>query len=498
MNRNKWPNDSKDPSLMLNNQWILGSGLPFSSYNPANGKMLWQGHAASEEEVSLAVSYAKHAFASWSFLSLEERITYIKHFQIILKEREQEFADLISQETGKPLWDSLSEVSSMLNKIDLSIAAYQERCSNFSRPHSFANSITRFRPHGVVAVLGPYNFPGHLPHGHIVPALLAGNTLIFKPSDYTPLVGQKMVELWQQAELPSGVLNLLQGGKETGQALVHHPDIQGLFFTGSFSTGYSFSQLFGSYPSKILALEMGGNNPLIVGKIKDVQAAAYLTLQSAYITSGQRCTCARRLLLLDNPNHEEFLQVLLQMAQQMRIGPYTDNPEPFMGPVISSTHAEKLLQQQNELISQGGHPLLEMKHLKSGTGFVSPGLMDVSTCTRFYDEEIFGPFLQVLKVNNLQEGIEEANRTSFGLAAGLLSDDEKEYQIFYRHIQAGIVNWNTPLTGASSAAPFGGIKNSGNYRPSAYYAADYCAYPVASLEKDTVKMPHVLSPGIVF
>lgn len=483
-------------NLFINNQWKAGSGPLFSSHNPATGEMIWQGKEASQADVDDAIQSAQHAFESWSILPIDERSHFLVEFSKILRNSQRDLAETIAKETGKPLWDSLNEVEAMIHKVKISTDAYKQRCAEIIRDQPHARSITRHRPHGVVAVLGPYNFPGHLPNGHIIPALLAGNTIVFKPSELTPFVAEKTLEIWQKVNLPPGVLNLVQGGRETGQALIHHSSIQGLFFTGSYSTGLLLSQLFASQPSKILALEMGGNNPLIVGKISDFHAAAYIAIQSAYLSSGQRCTCARRIIIPNTQVGQNLLNAMMEMMKTISVGPYTQIPEPFMGPLISEKHALKILEAQEILKAKGGIPLVEMCHLQPGTGFISPGLIDVTNIKKRQDEEIFGPFLQVIRVKNFSEAIEEANNTQFGLSAGLLSQNQEEYDVFFNRIRAGVVNWNTPLTGASSSAPFGGIKCSGNHRPSAYYAADYCAYPVASLETSQLKIPTIIFPGI--
>jgi succinylglutamic semialdehyde dehydrogenase len=484
------------PGIFINHEWKKGSDLLFSSYNPATNDLLWQGHAASEQDIYEAVQAAKQACLSWAALTIDERSHYLIDYSEILLENQEHLAEIIAMETGKPLWDSKTEVSAMINKVSLSLEAYGRRCAGMIRDQSTARSITRHRPHGVVAVLGPYNFPGHLPNGHIIPALLAGNCVIFKPSELTPLVGEKMFSLWEQVGLPKGVLSLVQGGRKTGQCLAQHPQLQGLFFTGSYSTGLALSKAFGSTPQKILALEMGGNNPLVISEVSDVSIAAYLTILSAYLSTGQRCTCARRLILIENHQNEKFLDVLKQMIEKLTIGSYNDTPEPFMGPIISPSHVTQLLNQQAQLKALGGQPLLEMQALKAQTGFISPGLMDVTAIANCPDEEIFGPFLQIIQVKDFKSAVEEANRTQYGLTAGLFSSSQEEYHYFYRHIEAGVINWNTQLTGASSAAPFGGIKASGNFRPSAYYAADYCSYPVASLEASQLRLPINLIPGI--
>lgn len=480
----------------IDQQWLKGNGPIFSSYNPATGEAVWQGAAADEYEVNLAVNAARYAFDTWSNLSIEKRIEYLHAFGEALKAMREDLVEAISKETGKPLWESQNEWQSMINKIEISIEAYHKRCSELIHQHPTSLSITRHKPHGVVAVFGPFNFPGHLPNGHIIPALLAGNTIIFKPSEFTPLVAEITLQCWEKAKLPSGVINLLQGDKKTGKLLASHPDIDGLFFTGSWETGKILSEQFASFPQKILALEMGGNNPLIFDEVSDIKAAVYLTIQSAYLSSGQRCTCARRLIIPRGTNGDHFLESLIPAIKKIRVGIYTEKPEPFMGPVIHQSAVKHLLETQNTLQAMGGKELIPMTLLKSGTALLSPGLMDTTDIVDKPDQEIFGPFLQVIRVLDFEEAIKEANRTSYGLAAGLMSDNEQSYREFYQKIRAGIVNWNTQLTGASSAAPFGGIGRSGNHRPSAYYAADYCSFPVASLETTEMILPQHLSPGL--
>ncbi len=357
-------------------------------------------------------------------------------------------------------------------------------------------AATRFKPQGVVAVFGPFNLPGHLPNGHIVPALLAGNTVVFKPSEQAPLVGQIMQEIWEAAGLPKGVLNMVQGGRKTGMSLAANSKLNGLFFTGSAEAGKALHSLCGGRPEKILALEMGGNNPLVVYGAADHNASAYLTIQSAFITAGQRCSCACRLIVEDGTRGRRFVDTLIAMMGSIRIGPYTDRPEPFMGPVISGRAAESLLAAQASLGKNGGEPLVEMKRLGSGGNFLSPGLMDVTNVSNRPDVELFGPFLQLIRVSDFDAAVREAGNTSYGLVAGLLSDDRDLYDRFYRKIRAGVVNWNRQTTGASSRMPFGGVGASGNHRPSGYYASDYCSYPVATIESERLELPSQPLPGI--
>lgn len=476
----------------IGGRWCEGSGEDFRSVDPATGETVWQGPAAAAPDVQCAIDAAREAFGEWSQFATQRRENQLRAYAEELEKNKETLAALISNEVGKPTWEALTEVQAMIGKVEISIDAYAKRCAELAA----GNAVTRFKPHGVVAVFGPFNFPGHLPNGHIVPALLAGNTVVLKPSEHAPSVAQRMVETWVAAGLPDGVLNLMQGGQTTGAALAENLDIDGIFFTGSARTGIRLNEHLARRPDKILALEMGGNNPLLVHDVSDLQAAAYLTVQSAYLSAGQRCTCARRLIVPRGGEGDRFVQTLRELIPRIRVGPPSDRPEPFMGPVISTSAAQAVFEAQQQLVERGGEALVRLGVLKPGTGLVTPGLIDVTEVENRTDEEIFGPLLQLIRVHDFDAAIEEANQTAFGLSAGLLSDDALAYRAFYRGVRAGIVNWNQQLTGASSAAPFGGVGLSGNHRPSAYFAADYSAYPVASIEMPEIKLPAELSPGL--
>jgi succinylglutamic semialdehyde dehydrogenase len=250
------------------------------------------------------------------------------------------------------------------------------------------------------------------------------------------------------------------------------------------------------HPEKILALEMGGNNPLIVHETSNVDAAVYHTIQSAYITAGQRCTAARRLIMPRGAAGDAFVDRLMEAVKKIRVGPFTAEPEPFMGPVVNDAAAAKLLAGQERLRSSGGRVLVEMRSSSPRPAMLSPGLIDVTSVKDRPDDEFFGPLLQLIRVEDFDAAITEANRTAYGLSAGLLSDSRALYDKFFRTIRAGVVNWNRPITGASGSLPFGGVGLSGNHRPSGYYAADYCSYPVASMETPKLDLPAKLPPGL--
>lgn len=480
----------------IQGQWQAGAAELFSSINPANGTTIWQGQAADAQQVDLAVHTARLAFIDWSQRSLSERIVIVQAFAEQLKQHAEAMATLIAEETGKALWESRTEVAAMTGKIAISIKAHAERTGTVENAMPGAKAFIRHKPHGVVAVFGPYNFPGHLPNGHIVPAIIAGNAVLFKPSELTPKVAEFTVKLWQQAGIPAGVISLLQGEVATGKALASHPGIDGLFFTGSSNTGHFLHQQFAGQPGKILALEMGGNNPLIVKNVNHINAAVHDIIQSAFLSSGQRCTCARRLFIENSVNGDAILAKLIQVTRQIRVAEPFATEQPFYGAMISEKAALGMVKAQADIQAAGGVSLLELTHIQPGTGFVTPGIIDVTDAAPLPDEEHFGPLLKVYRYTDFDAAIAEANNTAYGLSAGLLADDVTDYEYFFARIRAGIVNWNKPITGASSAAPFGGIGKSGNHRASAYYAADYCAYPVASVEAEEISLPATLNPGL--
>jgi succinylglutamic semialdehyde dehydrogenase len=484
--------------LFIGGAWVAGSGHAFVSRNPGTHAPVWEGHSAAAADVERAVKAARRAFAMWSAQPFDTRCAVARRFAALLNERKDALADAIGRETGKPLWEARTEVASMAAKVEISIQAYHERTGEKRAAVADGTAVLRHRPHGVVAVFGPYNFPGHLPNGHIVPALIAGNTVVFKPSEFAPAVARATVELWQEAGLPPGVLNLVPGEKDTGVALANHRQIDGLFFTGSSDTGTLLHKQFGGRPEIVLALEMGGNNPLVVAEVADLDAAVHHTIQSAFLSAGQRCTCARRIFVPHGAFGERFVARLVDVTARLGVGAYDAQPQPYMGAVITARAAARLVDAQARLLAAGGKSLLTMTQRDPQLGFVSPAILDVTAARDLPDEEHFGPLAQIVRYASFDAAIEQANDTAFGLCAGLLADDEAQWTHFQRAIRAGIVNWNRPTNGASSAAPFGGIGRSGNQRPSAYYAADYCSYPMASVESTQLQMPANLSPGLHF
>lgn len=459
-------------------------GQEIISTEPATGAVLWR-QPVGDADAEVAI--ARGCWADWAARPLAYRIEALRRFANVVRQKAEAFADTIARETGKPLWEARTEVESVIAKVDISVAAYSQRTGQqrIEAPMNTRMAL-RHKPHGVLAVLGPYNFPAHLPNGHIVPALLAGNAVVFKPSEKTPASGAFLVDCFRAAGVPEGCIRLLVGGPEQGKALSAHPDIDGLLFTGSANTGIALNRQFATRPEKILALEMGGNNPILVWNTPDLYSAAVLVVQSAFTTAGQRCTAARRLIV-DEKLYDPLMAELMKLIGRLIVDEPHADPAPFMGPVIDNDTADMLTESFLALLTRGGRPLRHMARPIEGRPFLTPGVIDMTAATDKPDVELFGPILQVYRAATFEDAITEANDTRYGLSASLVSQDPKLYDQFWANIRAGIVNWNRPTNGASSSAPFGGIGWSGNHRPSAFYAADYCAYPVVSSEAEQAR-----------
>jgi succinylglutamic semialdehyde dehydrogenase len=459
-------------------------GQTLTSTNPATGDLVWSGEIG---DAAAEVATARAAWPGWAAHSNSYRIESLRRFANVVRTREAEFAELISKETGKPLWESKTEVGAVVNKVQISIQAYAERTPQRKMEGAMGDRIAvRHKPHGVLAVLGPYNFPAHLPNGHIVPALIAGNAVVFKPSEKTPAVGEFLVRCFHESGIPEGVVRLLIGGPDEGRALAGQPGIDGLLFTGSARAGASIHKQFAETPQKILALELGGNNPLVVWNAKDIEAAATVAVQSAFLTAGQRCTAARRLIV-EEGQEVDFLNVLLKLMDRIVVDQPFAEPQPFMGPVIDNPSADLVQEQWVNLMMKGGKPIRQLRRKADDKPYLTPALIDMTDAKERPDEEIFGPVLQLIRVKDFDAAIDEANSTRFGLAASLVGGSPEMYDKFWANVRAGVINWNKPTNGAPSNAPFGGVGLSGNHRPSAFYAADYCAYPVTSNEAEIAR-----------
>lgn len=472
-------------SIFIQGKWAQARGLNFERRSPISSESTYLGRSSSAADVDDAVDYALTNYSQWSLTSLESRIAIASRFAKLLLDQKEVLARLIRDEIGKPLWESKLEVESTAAKVDLSIAAIHER----QKP----SETTSYRPYGIAAVIGPFNFPMHLPNAQIIPALLAGNVVLYKPSELAPAVAEAYTRIWLDAGLPPFALQLLQGDGKVAELLVQHKCIKGIYFTGSYETGQKIAHSSLSVPGRIVALEMGGNNPLIVCPSAQSPTGAQISAISAFITSGQRCTCARRLIVLENGATDSFLQLLIKAALSCKPGMPSDAIDPFLGPLASENGYKRVLSAWSRLVESNGQVLLSLDTLEKT--LVTPAIIDMTNGQPF-DEEIFGPILQVFRASSIDQAIEMANNTEYGLAAGVLSLEKTEWEFIFPRLSAGIINWNCSTIGASGKSPFGGVGKSGNCRPAGFFACDSAAYPVATTAHSQLTLPKFIPNGM--
>ncbi|MEI7974302.1 MAG: succinylglutamate-semialdehyde dehydrogenase [Bdellovibrio sp.] len=454
----------------------------------------------THDHIDPAVESARKAYTSWSRLKQEERNQTLLRLKEVFEIRKPQMAEAISRDTGKPLWEGLQEAQNLANKIDITLKESLRLVSEEHIPNALpgVEGVIRFRPRGVMVVLGPFNFPAHLPNGHIVPALAMGNTVVFKPSEQTPFVGQMLAECFEAAQLPEGVFNLVHGDGETGRKLVIHEHIDGVLFTGSYEVGQKIKQETLHHYWKILALEMGGKNATIVWDDAKLEKALADTLTGAFLTTGQRCSGTSRLIVHDRIA-DQFVEKFYQAAKKIKIGHWREPV--FMGPLINESAVEKYIRFQEIANREGNESLMRGKvlELKQKGYYVTPSLHAVKKFdpqSIYQKSEIFGPNVAIYRTSDFQHAMDIVNSTGFGLSMALFSQSRELYEESILSAKVGLLNWNRTTNGASSRLPFGGLGKSGNDRPSAHFAVQYCSVPLASLEDPTDLNPKSLPIGL--
>lgn len=492
----------RPPSDLVGGEWVeLGSGGEklIESHNPARpAEVLWSGRSRIAH-VDSAIAAARQALPVWSRWPRERRFAALTRYKKLCEARAEKIAVLISDETGKVLWDARQEAAALVGKVDITLDSSPQ--GPLSRVNGFELNLaaTRtgkcwFRPHGVMAVVGPFNFPAHLANGHIVPALAMGNTVVLKPSDKAPATGQLVIELLKEAldaeGAPPGVVNLVQGGADVARQLVGHEGLDGILFTGSWPVGRAIMQANLDRPGRILALEMGGNNAAVVMPDADLKQAAIECVRSAFVTTGQRCTCTRRVIIQESIA-DKFIAAVCKAASNLIVGDPRATHPVFMGPIISEPARNAVLEFQKAAATAGGDVLVKSTAIetKEAGWYLTPGVIKVDrfevgddkSTSPGRDVEVFGPLLRISIINSLDQAIEQTNATRFGLAASIFTKDAAAIERFLHEARAGCVNVNTGTAGASSKLPFGGLGHSGNHRPAGSFSLDYCAYPVAGM-----------------
>lgn len=472
-----------------------------STMPAAPSTVVWSGSSPAGH-VDEAVSAARRAATPWARAGLEARRRVLLAFKALAESRVDEMAALIRDETGKPGWDAKAEAQLLAAKVDVTLEEGPHAAMSRVAPFETPLTATRtgrcwFRPHGVMAVVGPFNFPAHLPNGHIVPALAMGNTVVFKPSDKAPACGQLLAQWLQEAldacGAPPGVMNLVHGGADVASSLVSHDGLDGVLFTGSWAVGRRIMLANVDRPGRILALEMGGNSPAAILPDADLDQAVTECVRSAFVTAGQRCTCTRRLVL-HRSIAAEVMERLDRAVGSLAVGDPRSEPPVFMGPVIDGRARHALLETHDALAGAHGSRVVRAMRpldLPGGGWYLAPGLMLVERFVRSApgegvrtggdDVEVFGPLLRVAVCDSPEEMLEQCNATSYGLAASVFTRSPEWTGLFLDGLRAGCINLNTGTAGASSRLPFGGLGLSGNHRPAGAFSVDYCAHPIAGM-----------------
>jgi succinylglutamic semialdehyde dehydrogenase len=448
---------------------------------------------ADVREVDAAVARARAAFPSWRDTGFQARAAALRRFRDAARRTEDELARLVAREVGKALWDARGEARLVPAKVD---ATLEEGIRYVAPIEATAGARATFHPRGVLAVLGPFNFPAHLPNGHIVPALATGNSVVFKPSDLGSACGERLVQLLREAGVPEGVVEIVHGGADTGRDLAAHPDVDAVLFTGSYAAGRALREATLDQPRKLLALEMGGKNAIVVLTDADLDLAVAESAVSICATTGQRCTSASRLFV-ERSVADEFAEKLTRVLRDVRVGSPLEEGV-FMGPLVSRRAFDKVAHYRRLAVEAGAERVLLVEP-NLPPPYVGAGLVHFAQLTQehaYQRDEIFGPEAALYPVDDLDEAIAAVNDSDYGLATSVMTRDRGCYQHCVGRVRAGLLNWNRGTVGSSGRLPFGGSGKSGNDRPAGIFSSVYCTFPQSHLESAAAFDPSSLPPGM--
>jgi succinylglutamic semialdehyde dehydrogenase len=463
----------------------------YEKFDPADLQTcLWQTHI-DYTHIPSVIESSHQGFKIWKKLSVQARCEKLKAYQDVLKLRKKEIAEAISWETGKPFWETEQEASSIINKVQVTIDESLKRIQTqiYENLMDHTNGYVYHRPIGPCLVIGPFNFPCHLANGQILSALMAGNSVIFKPSEKTMYSAQLLMECFHTAQLPAGVVNLIQGGGETARRLVMESSIRGVFFTGSKEVGLKILEHTHNQIQKLVALELGGKNISIIHNDANFEWALHEMLLSSFITTGQRCS-STSIILIQRSIHEEFLNRFHELAKKIIIDhPIKYAQEPFMGPLIDERAVQHFLVFMGMGNREGAIEVMRGKvlHDRQFKGhYVSPSIHFFEKIppekSLFIQSEIFGPTCTLIPYDDIEEAFQLAHLSDYGLVGSLFSSNKGLYEKAIEELEVGLLNFNRGTTGAHAKLPFGGVKSSGNFRPAAVSMIDACVYPMSSLE----------------
>jgi succinylglutamic semialdehyde dehydrogenase len=473
----------EERAIFAGGRWHAGLGEELVSRNPArNAEPVWIGRAASEAQLDQCVEAAQTAWRAWARAPYAQRLACLQRLDEVLARRAGELAMAVTLEMGKPLRESLAEAKSLPGKVAASARA-QERLPDLALPQ--APGTMQWRPHGVMAIIGPFNYPIHLVHTHLAPALLMGNAVVVKASEITPLSLRIYTEILHECGVPDGVINLVQGTGSAGASLVRHPGVNAVAFTGSWATGRRIAEAALDSPSKLLALEMGGKNIAVVLDDAHLPQTLHEVVLGACLTTGQRCTATSRVIV-SHRIADRFIAALNAALERVRPGdPLSDDT--LMGPLATEASRARFLQATRFEQGAGVTTLLAAEPLDGGS-FVTPSLHLAvpgnPAADAYVDTELFAPDIAVEIATSDDEALERCAASKYGLSLSVFSADHRRFQRFVHETHAGVFNWNRSTNNATGLLPFGGTGYSGNHRPAGSAAALYCGYPQAVLQKE--------------
>ena len=474
------------PTLERPGDFIDGAFVPTDApdeelriLSPGDQADLVSVHGVKHAHVDAAVAAARKAFPAWRRLGEAKRRELLRAYQERVRHHRDAIAETISREVGKPLWDATGEANALAGKVDLMLGEGAEWTRD-RRLEDLPGEI-RYRPHGVLAVIGPFNFPAHLPNGQIVPALLLGNTVVFKPSEKTPSAAVWMARCFEEAGFPPGVVNVVQGAAASAKSLADHDDVDGILFTGSVAGGQKIVAANAPRPGRLVALELGGKNATIVLDDADVERAARQIAFAAFASGGQRCTATSRLFVTPKIA-EPLIARLSEAAKAAKVG-YPLDEGVFMGPLISDEARQALLQAQGRAREAGFEAIVDGGALEvpgHEGWYVRPSLHRAPEATArvpgYTHEELFGPDVAIYVVDDLDQAVTLANDTAYGLACAVFTQDAAAFEAAADRLRVGVLHWNQSSAGASGHLPFGGVKDSGNHRPAGITAGTFCSW----------------------
>ncbi len=458
---------------LIAGRWISPSGSTFESRNPARiDEIVGTFPTGGSEEAKQAVVAARDAYPEWRRTSRILRAELFDKLAQLVKRETESLAELMARECGKVVTECRAEVIEGLHMIQYVFGSGRMPTGDVVASEiADKDAFMRRKPWGVVAVITPWNFPFAVPLWMLGPSLLEGNTAVFKPSEDTPAVGQRLVELFEEAGFPPGVLNLVHGEAEAGEALVDDPDVSVVLFTGSYDVGSRIQQRSAQHFDRIVAAEMGSKSAVIVCDDAELDLAVNCAVISAFKTSGQRCVSAGRILVAEKL-FEPFAEKFVRIAKQIQIGDPLDSSN-FTGPVIHRAAVDKVLRYNELARDEGAEVLLEGGPMKDGDHargcFLSPFVYRIQhghevRCIR---EEVFGPHVALIPFRTNEDAIRIYNDTDYGLSMAVVTESYRTMRLFRDECDYGMGYANLPCIGAEVHLPFGGVKKSGNGHPSA-------------------------------